>query len=199
VLEARQIMRMYRSDPAMLERLSSLQTASDSSAEVLLPPDRTPTFADPVALDVAYSKRTVLPLPSNARALGLEYDTGMGSLAHRLGFSPALYRGLRAPALDLLIELAARVRKLSGVAPLIVTNTVSDRRYQRLAGFDDPAAAAGWSFTIARRYVNEAQAMAFQSMLDRLQALNLIAWQRYPDEIEITVAADAGAVIVNGP
>ena len=36
-------------------------------------------------------------------------------------------------------------------------------------------------------------------MLDRLQSLNLIAWERFPDEIEITVASDAGRAIVNGP
>jgi len=35
-------------------------------------------------------------------------------------------------------------------------------------------------------------------MLDRLQALNLIAWQRYPDEIEVTVASDADRVISGG-
>ena len=28
-------------------------------------------------------------------------------------------------------------------------------------------------------------------MLDRLQALNLIAWQRFPQTIEVTVASDA--------
>ncbi len=60
-------------------------------------------------------------------------------------------------------------------------------------------AAAGWTFTIARRYASHAQALAFQAMLDRLQALNLIAWQRYPSVIEITVASDAARVIVNGP
>jgi hypothetical protein len=36
-------------------------------------------------------------------------------------------------------------------------------------------------------------------MLDRLQSLNLIAWQRYPSAIEVTVASDAARVIVNGP
>jgi hypothetical protein len=35
-------------------------------------------------------------------------------------------------------------------------------------------------------------------MLDRLEALNLIAWQRYPSEIEVTVASDADRVIVDG-
>jgi hypothetical protein len=61
------------------------------------------------------------------------------------------------------------------------------------------AAAAGWTFTIARRYVRESQALAFRAMLDRLQSLNLIAWERYPSEIEVTVAADATRVIVDGP
>ena len=124
----------------------------------------------------------------------------MGSLAHRLGVGPVLYRGLRAPALGLLIELAARVRALSGVAaPLIVTSTVIDQRYQQLLGISDPPAAAGWSFTISRRYVNRSQAGAFQAMLDRLQALNVIAWERFPSEIEVTVAPDASQVLVHGP
>ena len=60
------------------------------------------------------------------------------------------------------------------------------------------SAATGYTFQIARRYGSRAQAEAFQAMLDRLQALNLIAWQRYPDVIEITVAADAGRPIARG-
>ena len=35
-------------------------------------------------------------------------------------------------------------------------------------------------------------------MLDRLQALNLIAWQRFPSVIEVTVASDASQVLVHG-
>jgi len=199
VLAAEEIMRLYRTRPGALRRLAALQTATDSAAYVLHPPDRAAAFSDPDSLAVAYAHRLILPLPSNARALGLEYDPGMGSLARRLGFTPAVYRGLRAPALDLLIELAARVRALSGGrAPLIVTGTVLDLRYQQLLGIDDPVAATGWSFTIARRYVSEAQALAFQAMLDRLQALDVIAWERYPDQIEITVASDAGRVITQG-
>lgn len=200
VLAAEQIMRLYRTDPAVLRRLAALQTASGSAAYVLHPPDRIATLADPDALDAAYADHSILPLPSNARALGLAYDPQMGALAHRLGAPRALYRGLRTAALDLLIELAGRVRTLwHGHAPLIVTSTVLDQRYQQLLGIDDPVAAAGWTFTIARRYASEAQALAFQAMLDRLQALNLIAWQRYPSVIEVTVASDASRAIVNGP
>jgi soluble lytic murein transglycosylase-like protein len=200
VLGAVQIMRLYRSDPAVLARLSSLQNATDSAAEVLQPPGQAPSFADPTSLYSAYANRTVLPLPSNPVSLGLAYDPGMGSLAHQVGGTQALYRGLRAPALDLLIELAARVRALAhGAAPLTVASTVADGRYQQALGLSDPPAATGYSFTIARSYVNRAQAVAFQSMLDRLQALNLIAWERFSAVIEITVAADAGRVIVDGP
>jgi hypothetical protein len=196
VLAAEQIMSLYRSDRAALARLSSLQTEAGSAELVLHPPDRTPSLSDPDALASAYASRTLLRLPTNAPALGLAYDPTMGSSASKLGVTPALYRGLQPVALDMLIELAARVRSLSGGAgPLTVTSTVTDQRYQRLIGSNDPPAADGWSFTIARRYVSRAQAYAFQAMLDRLQALNLIAWQRYPAEIEVTVASGADRVI----
>ena len=200
VLGAEQVMHMYRTDRAGLTGLTALQTDVDSNAYVLHPPQSAHPFATPDALDDAYAQRTILPLPSNARTLGLAYDPGIGSFAGQMHVKPALYRGLRGPALDLLIELAARVRTLSGgAAPLIVTSAVSDERYQGQLGFTDPPAAAGWSFTIARRYVRPAQAAAFQAMLDRLQALNVIAWQRFPSEIEITVASDASQVLVHGP
>ncbi len=200
VLGAEQIMRLYRGDRAALIRLNALQTDTDSAAEVLHPPDRTPAFADPAALYRAYAARAILRLPTNAGALGLAYDPVMGSQAHQVGGVPALYRGLRAPALDLLIELAARVRALSGDArPLVVASTVTDASYERLLGVEDPPAEAGWSFTLLRRYASARQADALQAMLDRLQALNLIAWQRFPATIEVTVAADASSAIVNGP
>ena len=201
LLGAERIMRLYRTDRAALGRLITLQEAADTNAYVLHPPDSVHAFATPAALDAAYAARTILPLPSNVRALGLIYDPGIGSLAHRVGAVPALYRGLRAPALDLLIELAARLRTLSSLpaSTLTVTSAVSDVHYQQLLGISDPPAAAGWSFTIARRYVNPAQAAALQAMLDRLQALNVIAWERFPSEIEVTVASDASQVLVHGP
>jgi Transglycosylase SLT domain len=200
LLGAERIMRLYRTNRPALERLNALQTVVDSNAYVLHPPDAAHPFATPDALDRAYAARTILPLPSNAQALGLVYDPGIGSLASQLGVKPNLYRGLRPDALDLLIELAARVRTLSGgAAPLRVTGAVTDQQYQQALGIADPPAAAGWSFTIARRYVSRAQADAFQAMLDRLQALDVIAWERFPSEIEVTVAADASQALVHGP
>ena len=100
----------------------------------------------------------------------------------------------------MLIELAARVRALSGgAAPLIVDSAVTDGRYEQTLGGSDPAPTTGYSFTIARRYVSRSQAAAFQAMLDRLQSLNLIAWERFPGVIEVTVASDAAHAIVDGP
>jgi hypothetical protein len=193
-------MRMYRSDRSALERRVTLEEAADSNARVLHPPDRTQVFADPTALRAGFARRAVLPLPSNPAALGLAYAPSMGTLSRRLGEPVRLYRGLRPAALDLLIELAARVRALSGVsAPLQVVGTVTDKRYAAMLGGAPPLSSAGWTFEIARSYASRAQAEAFQAVLDRLQALDLIAWSRTPDTIDVTVAADAGKVIVDGP
>ena len=196
VLGAAQIMRLYRTNRSALVRLDALETASDSDAEVLQPPDRTPSFANPSALAAAYLSHTIVPLPSNANALGLAYDRGIGADARSIGAPRSLYRGLRPAARALLIELAARVRALSGLrAPLTVLSTVSDRRYQQQLGASYPQGTTGYAFQIARRYAAPAQAAAFQAVLDRLQALNLIAWAAEPGAIDVTVASDAARYI----
>jgi hypothetical protein len=200
VLGAVQIMKLYRTDRAALDHLSLLENEAGTNVLVLHPPDRTQSFSDPNALYSAYHARTLVPFPSNAAKLGLRYGTGIGRFAHDVGATPALYRGLRPPALDLLVELAARVRTLSGGAsPLIVTSAVLDNHYQQHVVDTYADADTGYSFQIARHYVNRAQAAAFQAVLDRLQALNLIAWERAETTIDITVASDASKVIVNGP
>ena len=172
VLGAVSIMRLYRGDRSALTRLASLQNADGAGAAVLHPPDRTLNFADPAALSAAYQDRSLVPLPTNLAALGLSVARTMGSGASRLGVPPGLYRGLRPGALKLLIALAARVRSLSGGAqPLELFTTVADRQYNQSTGAGFAAATNGWSFQIARRYVSHAQAQAFQTVLDRLQAL----------------------------
>jgi hypothetical protein len=193
ILGAVQIMRLYRTDRAALDRRSTLQTDDDAGAAVLHP--STAGYADPADLAAAYQSRQLVPLPSNAAALGISVAAGMGSGAAQVGATRSLYRGLRPLALRLLIELAGRVRALyRGRAPLQLVSTVADERFQqRVWGGSYPPAATGWSFAIARNYVSGAQAEAFQAVLDRLQSLNLIAWAREPSEIEITAASDAPA------
>ncbi len=203
VLGAVQVMRLYRHDRPALARLASLQGLRDSNAAVLHPPDRTTVYADPAALGAAYARRELVRLPRNGRSLGLAYGRTLGEGASRVGVSAAVYRGLRPAALDLLVELGVRVRALSGGSrartSLIVATAVTDAHYQRTLGFDDPDALTGYTFAIDRRYASPAQAAAFQATLDRLQALNLIAWSRNVDTIEITVASNASRFLVDGP
>jgi hypothetical protein len=191
VMGAEQIMHLYRTHPAALARLSSLQVADDAGAAVLHPPDRVVPFAEPAALAAAYQSRAIVPLPTNAAALGLSFDRSMGADAPGIGAPRSLYRGLRPGALRMLVDLAAGVRRLSRLAPLRVATTVSDTRYQQHVNNPYEPDATGWSFAIDRRYAGGAQAQAFQDLLDRLASLNLIAWSREGPTIEITVASDA--------
>ncbi len=191
ILGAESIMRLYRYERGTLRRLAGLATAASTNALVLHPPDRTPTFADAAALSAAYQNHTLVPLPANATTLGLSVDRTMGSGS---GAPRALYRGLRPGALRLLIALAARVHGLAGGAgPLTVTGTVTDQAYARRAGVGYAASSTGWGLRLSRHYASPAQAGALQSVLDRLQSLNLIAWTRDASLLDLVVAGDAAA------
>jgi len=119
--------------------------------------------------------------------------------------APRTARILASPwaqgALALLVYLAAGVHAVSGQSPLTITSTVRDTRYQKLlVGTDIQATrnyslhTTGFAFDVARRYRSVRQARAFQFMLDRLQALNLIAFAVEPGAIHITVSSDARAL-----
>jgi hypothetical protein len=92
--------------------------------------------------------------------------------------------GLRARTRDMKLAPAAfrilsyvgqGVREISGVRRALLL-----------------ARANGFRFEIRRDYANGRQAEAFQYMLDRLQALNLIAWVRDPEVIHITASKEGG-------
>src|SRR4051794_13207289 len=198
VLAAREIMRLYRTDPVELARLASLHARKATAEEVLHPLSSTRVYSAPGDLADAESSGELRPLPGNASDLFLRIDPGMGSLARRLGVRRSLYRGLRPEALALLVYIAAGVHEISGEAPLTVTSTVRDRAYQRLLVRRNIQATrayslhtTGYAFDILRRYKSRKQALAFQFMLDRLTALNLIAWAAEPDAIHVTVSSDA--------
>jgi Transglycosylase SLT domain len=199
VYASREAMRLFREDPAELRRLSRLQAAKASSEEVLHPRARTEVFKDPDDLEEAYGDGELRPFPDDAPTPGVRLARGAGELAGRLDADRALYRGLRPEAYALAVYLAARVREIAGTrAPLTVTSTVRDTEYQRLLARRNPYATrayslhtTGFAFDVRRRYASRAQAAAFQYMLDRLQALNLIAWVREPGTIHITVSSEA--------
>jgi hypothetical protein len=90
--------------------------------------------------------------------------------------------GLRPEAFGLLAYIRKGVRNVSGTkAPLTVTRTARPG-----AGIH----ATGFAFDVKRDYASGAQAEAFQFMLDRLQALDLIAWTRDGGTIHITASSE---------
>ena len=81
----------------------------------------------------------------------------------------------------------------------MVTSALRDERYQRLLRRVNVNAApsyslhtTGYAFDLVRKYGSRRQAAALQFVLDRLQALNLIACVKERDAIHVTVATGAG-------
>ena len=196
VRASQEIMRLWREDRAELARLDALHAAKASGEEVLHPRAETTVYGGPDELDAAYEQGDLERLPNDPRALGLRRAPDMGELAREDRW---LYRGLRPEAFALAVYIGANVRELSGARrPLVVTSTVRDERYQRRLVRRNPEATrayslhtTGFAFDVRRRYASRRQAAAFQTMLDRLQSLNLISWVREPGAIHITVSSDA--------
>jgi hypothetical protein len=163
---------------------------------VLHPEGTTQVFADPGAIK---SSGKLVAVPNDPAKYGFQIDPLLGQFAGKLHQRPAIYRALKPEALALLIYLSEGVRQIApNSGPLLVTSAVRDERYQRLVAAANIEATHGYSlhttgyaFDIRRRYSSRAQALAFQFMLDRLQALNLIAWVREPQAIHVTVSSAA--------
>lgn len=76
-----------------------------------------------------------------------------------------------------LVYIGAGVRRISGQSPLTITS------------------ARGVRIDVSRRYRSREQALAFQFVLDRLQAWNLIAWGRGTATLAIVVGPDAARAL----
>jgi hypothetical protein len=141
----------------------------------------------------------LVTLPNDPKRYAFRIDPQLGQFAARLHRRKALYRHLRPEALGLLVYLATGTRAIGGPAsPLSVTSAVRDGRYQRLVAAANIEATHGYSlhttgftFDIRRQYSSHREALAFQFMLDRLQALDMIAWVREPEAIHVTVSSAA--------
>jgi hypothetical protein len=197
VLAAREIMRLYRADPAGLDRLARLQVAYGSAEAVLRPPGRTPVLVDAAAVRRARARGTLVGVP---RQPGKRHYTIASATA--TGSAGPDQPALRPQALGLLYYLADRVHAISPAKPpLTVSATVRDAATQRalaqrhLVPPGYSASTTGYSFDVARRYANRSQAEAFQATLDRLQALDVIAWERRPADIHITVSDRAKPLV----
>lgn len=200
LLAARGIMREYRRDPGRLAGAAKLQAGASSSELVLHPPKETPSYGDPTAVRDGLNAHELLPLPNAAARVPVIVGAQVGALARNLDRPPSLYRALRPAGVNALRYLVGGVRAIAPAgSPLTVTGAVRDRRYDsRLEGGPDgggsqPARmhATGFAFDLARRYGSHAQAEAVQFMLDRLTAMNLIAWTRLPGNLHIVASRDA--------
>jgi hypothetical protein len=199
VLASRQIMRLYREDRGELDRLERLNAAKATAEEVFHPRGETEVFADPDELAAAWRDGEIVPIP-DGEDLGLVVGDRLGELAAELDVDPALYRGLRPQALQVLTLMTRWVRELNGDSgTLTVTSAVRDGAYQRALGKQNPEATdayslhtTGWSFDIWRHYESDAQAASFQFVLDRLQALSVIDYAVEPDAIHVTVSGETG-------
>ncbi|MFL5839533.1 MAG: hypothetical protein ACJ77Z_03670 [Thermoleophilaceae bacterium] len=104
--------------------------------------------------------------PTYARRLGLRFMDPSTE-----GYAP------RPETLATLVYIAAGVRDISRQVPLTVER------------------ARGFRIQIARRYRSRRQALAFEFMLDRLQAWNLIAWRRAGGRLDVVVSSEASRVL----
>ena len=198
---AREIMRLHRTAPDRLAQIEALQTSKNSAEEVLHPEGSVPQFRTRPQLEAAWDAGEIVGLVHDPVKTGLRVDRRMGELVG--AEDRVLYRGLRPAALALALYMGAQTRAMAGDerSTLTVTSTVRDQAYQRsLIGRNREATRSyslhttGWAFDVLRRYRSRKHALAFQFVLDRLQALNLIAWVREPAAIHVTVSRDAEAL-----
>jgi len=203
LMAAQDIMRAWRTDLPDLRALQALHEAKNSAEEVLHPDGTTPRFQTPSEVAKAFDAGDLAALPVDVARSGLRVDPSMGELANRLEQPKSRYRALRPEALAMALYIGAEVRAAAGDprSALTITSAVRDEEYQRLLIRSNREATrsyslhtTGFSFDVARRYRSRAQALAFQFVLDRLTALNLIAWVREPAAIHITVSSDAAAL-----
>jgi hypothetical protein len=173
---AKAIMSLYRQDPKKLEAQDVLQDWP-SAEHVLRPPTTTPAFASQAALT---GPGQVL------------VDGAALRVSRALADGKAGGRSLRVDALKLLRRLALGVQAVSHTAPLVITRaslaTGGDGGFVG-DGVEAPPSlhTTGYTFDLSRAYRSSAQAQALQFWLDRLTALDLIAWVREPTVIHVTV------------
>jgi soluble lytic murein transglycosylase-like protein len=202
VLAARDIMRTWRDNRPALTTLAGRQTAKGSAEEALHPRQSTTVFHKHGDIEAALLAGDLVPLPGSPSALGMRLDPQIGEFAKKVGAQRGVYATARPEAVAAIKWIGATVQRISGVrTPLVLTSAVRDEQYQKHLTQTNIEATSGFSlhtsgfaFDVLRRYASKRQAVAFQFVLDRLQALDLIAWVREPAAIHVTAATDAGGL-----
>jgi hypothetical protein len=191
VLAAERVLRLYRHDRAELRYEQRLQFKKNSAEEVLHPRTVTAQFRTPAAIARALRSGYLVRIPR------MHLRVSVGAMARALGRRPGMYAALRPQALDVLRYI---VREMQAYKPLKLTSAVRDDRYQRLLTRVNPAAThayslhtTGYAFDIRRSFVSGAEKRSFFRLLDRLQAVNAIAYIPELAALHVAVASDAPA------
>jgi Family of unknown function (DUF5715)/Transglycosylase SLT domain len=198
VVAAERVMHLWRANRNALRYELAQQVRKNSSEEYIHPLARTHRFSSPNAILRAWG-HTLRGVPIDTPHTHIAISGTLGAEARKLGRSRRLYRALRPQALDVLLYIGQRVHELSGGRhSLLLTSAVRDNRYQRVLMHVNSNAArtysmhtTGYAFDIARAYSSPRQARAFQFVLDRLSAVNAIAYIREAEAIHIAVSSDA--------
>ena len=194
VLASREILRLAREDADELDRQIDLQTEKASAEEVLRPESRYPPYEDDADLRRAYKRKELVPLPKDPVRLAYRPGRKMGYLAKRLDQPRILYRGLRPEALATLLYLAKEYRRIAGHGTLRVTSTVRDLPYQEELVATNIQATREFSLHTTGFAIDIAKPRAeapLRFLLERLQALNAIAWVEEPGAFHLTVGPEA--------
>ena len=192
VLGAVPIMRLYRDDRAALARLDASDLAR-LNRRGPAPPRPHDDVCRPGCDLVGLRQPRARPAARQRHRPGLAYGrNSMRSLAASESRRPCTAVSGRRPSTSSSNSVAGEgaERGTRAHRTLIVARAVTDVRYQHAPAARTPS-DTGYAFPIDRRYDSRTQAAAFQAMLDRLQALNLIAWERTLSTIDVTVASDA--------
>ena len=198
VLASREILLLARDDPDELDRQIELQTAKASAEEVLRPESRYSPYEDDKDLRFAYKRDELVPLPNDPRRLAFRPGRKMGSLARKLDQPRILYRGLRPEALACLLYIAKEYRRIAGRGTLRVTSTVRDLPYQEALVATNIQATREFSLHTTGFAIDIATPRAesvLRFLLERLQALNAIAWVEEPGAFHLTVGREAEAFL----
>jgi hypothetical protein len=195
VLAAERVLRLYRHDRAALRYEQRLQFKKNSAEEVLHPRTSTPQFRGPVAIAHAWHRHYLVTIPRDAARTHIRISPSLGELAGVLHQNRRLYATLRPQALHVLLFIGRQMRQWK---PLVLTSAVRDRSYQRLLTSVNAAATraysmhtTGYAFDIRRSFASGTEKRAFFRLLDRLQAVNAIAYIPELAALHIAVASDA--------
>ena len=169
---------------------------------MLHPRASTDVFDDAGELEDAYAGGELRPLPSNLARARTAASTGAwasspggsrSTASSTAGCAPRRWRcsPTSAEACSASRARARRSPSRAACATSAYQDLLARRNSEATRAYS--LHTTGYSFDIRRLYRSKRQAEAFQYLLDRLQALNLIAWVREPGAIHITASSEASA------